>query len=48
MKNKQELVLLYTRINGVVKVKVDRKAMPAGMSINREFHDGLGLKVGER
>jgi hypothetical protein len=47
MKNKQ-VVFVYTRINGVEKVKIDRKALPAGMIINREFHEGLGLKVGER
>ena len=44
MKSKKELVLLYTRINGVVKVQVNRAAMPAGMRINQEFHQVLGLK----
>jgi hypothetical protein len=38
-------VLLYTRINGVVKVQVNRAAMPAGMKINQEFYQALGLPV---
>jgi len=45
MKSKKELVLLYTRINGVIKLQVNREAMPAGMKINQEFHQALGLVV---
>ncbi len=48
MKERKQIAMVYTRINGVVKVKVDRKAVPAGISINREFHESLGLKVGSR
>lgn len=42
MKGKKELVLLYTRINGVEKVKSSRPSL----EINKEFHESLGLKVG--
>lgn len=45
MKSKKKLVLLYTRINGVVKVQVSRAAFPVGMTINQEFHRALGLVV---
>lgn len=58
MKNKKELVLLYTRINGVVKVQVSPELESRdgrngqdgrngrGMESRGEFHEALGLKAG--
>lgn len=46
---KKQLVFVYTRINGVEKVKVNTNLMPkakAGLIENKEFHEALGLKVG--
>jgi len=54
MKRKKELVLLYTRINGVERLqvaaefaaKVSGGTATAGYVENREFHEALGLKAG--
>lgn len=50
---KKQIVFVYTRINGVETVKGIWQWMPkpkakVGMVENREFHEALGLKVGER
>lgn len=57
MNTGKKLVVLYTRIDGVEKLEVagfpaesaDSEQMAqkrAGLEINREFHEALGLKVG--
>jgi len=54
MKDKKRLVVLWTRINGVERVQVDKNWIPdqvrndkkSGLEINREFHKALGMKVG--
>jgi len=46
---KKQLVFVYTRINGVEKVKVNTNLTPkakAGLIENKEFHEALRLKVG--
>lgn len=58
MKTGKKIVVLYTRINGVEKLEVAGSGPQiaqkgaritqkgAGLELNREFHEALGLKVG--
>ena len=58
MKTVKKLVVLYTRIDGVEKLEVAGSfpqitqigaritQKGAGLEINQEFHEALGLKVG--
>lgn len=55
MENEKKMAMLYTRINGVEKLAVNNVVFgkgaalgsgKGGLTINRQFHEALGLKVG--
>jgi len=42
-------IMVYTRINGIEKIAIDNTKAPkqtakAGLVVNREFHEALGLR----
>ncbi|MDD3535393.1 MAG: hypothetical protein PHC50_04520 [Candidatus Cloacimonetes bacterium] len=43
MKKSKQLVYVFTRINGVVKIQ--KAAHPRGMELNLAFHEALGMPV---
>ena len=43
------MVMVYVRINGIEKLAIDKAKAPkqaakAGLVLNREFHEALGLR----